>query len=129
MAKWQCRKGLHDLGNGCHAYLQPDGVNADRLRRSILQCELQRGVAEAQAGPLSKRSIADIAPAAASESGASKSGGTIAFPVREPRRRFGRFSRVTSGTRRATGFPALAMMISSPAAASSTSRENCVLAA
>jgi hypothetical protein len=63
MAKWQCRKGLHDLGNGCYAYLQPDGVNADRLRRSILQCEVQRGVAEAQAGPLSKRSIADIAPA------------------------------------------------------------------
>jgi hypothetical protein len=59
MAKWQCRKGLHDLGNGCYAYLQPDGVNADRLRRSILQCEVQRGVAEAQAGPLSKRSIAD----------------------------------------------------------------------
>jgi glyoxylase-like metal-dependent hydrolase (beta-lactamase superfamily II) len=25
MATWQYRKGLHDLGNGCHAYLQPDG--------------------------------------------------------------------------------------------------------
>lgn len=25
MAKWQYTKGLHDLGNGCHAYLVPDG--------------------------------------------------------------------------------------------------------
>ena len=25
MAKWQYIKGLHDLGNGCFAYLQPDG--------------------------------------------------------------------------------------------------------
>src|ERR1700753_3233209 len=25
MAKWQFTKGLHDRGNGCHAYLQPDG--------------------------------------------------------------------------------------------------------
>ena len=25
MAKWQFTKGLHDVGNGCHAYLQPDG--------------------------------------------------------------------------------------------------------
>ena len=25
MAKWQYTKGLHDLGNGCFAYLQPDG--------------------------------------------------------------------------------------------------------
>lgn len=63
MAKWQYRKGLHDLGNDCHAYLRPDGANADRLRRFILQCEIQRGVAEAQAGRLSKRSIVDIAPA------------------------------------------------------------------
>ena len=22
---WQYTKGLHDLGNGCFAYLQPDG--------------------------------------------------------------------------------------------------------
>ena len=25
MSKWQYTKGLHDLGNGCLAYLQPDG--------------------------------------------------------------------------------------------------------
>lgn len=25
MAKWQYTKGLHDIGCGCHAYLQPDG--------------------------------------------------------------------------------------------------------
>lgn len=25
MARWQYTKGLHDLGNGCYAYLQPDG--------------------------------------------------------------------------------------------------------
>ena len=25
MAKWSYTKGLHDLGNGCYAYLQPDG--------------------------------------------------------------------------------------------------------
>ena len=25
MAKWQYTKGLHDIGNGCWAYLQPDG--------------------------------------------------------------------------------------------------------
>src|SRR5256885_12591149 len=25
MANWQYTKGLHDLGNGCFAYLQPDG--------------------------------------------------------------------------------------------------------
>jgi hypothetical protein len=25
MAKWQFTKGLHDLGGGCFAYLQPDG--------------------------------------------------------------------------------------------------------
>jgi cyclase len=25
MSKWQCTKGLHDLGRGCFAYLQPDG--------------------------------------------------------------------------------------------------------
>ena len=25
MAKWQFSKGLHDLGNGCYAWLQPDG--------------------------------------------------------------------------------------------------------
>jgi len=26
MPKWQYTKGLHDLGNGCYAYLQPDGT-------------------------------------------------------------------------------------------------------
>lgn len=26
MQKWQYSKGLHDLGNGCYAYLQPDGT-------------------------------------------------------------------------------------------------------
>jgi cyclase len=26
MAKWQYTKGAHDLGNGCFAYLQPDGT-------------------------------------------------------------------------------------------------------
>jgi glyoxylase-like metal-dependent hydrolase (beta-lactamase superfamily II) len=25
MSRWQYTKGLHDLGNGCHAYLQPSG--------------------------------------------------------------------------------------------------------
>ena len=25
MARWRFTKGLHDIGNGCHAYLQPDG--------------------------------------------------------------------------------------------------------
>ena len=25
MSKWQYTKGLHDLGRGCYAYLQPDG--------------------------------------------------------------------------------------------------------
>ena len=25
MSKWQFTKGLHELGNGCYAYLQPDG--------------------------------------------------------------------------------------------------------
>jgi glyoxylase-like metal-dependent hydrolase (beta-lactamase superfamily II) len=25
MPNWQYTKGLHDIGNGCHAYLQPDG--------------------------------------------------------------------------------------------------------
>ena len=25
MSKWQYTKGLQDLGNGCFAYLQPDG--------------------------------------------------------------------------------------------------------
>src|ERR1043165_5686732 len=25
MAKWQYSKGLHDIGNGLYAYLQPDG--------------------------------------------------------------------------------------------------------
>ena len=25
MAKWQYSKGIHDLGNGCYAYLLPDG--------------------------------------------------------------------------------------------------------
>ena len=25
MAKWQYTKGLHDLGNQCYAWLQPDG--------------------------------------------------------------------------------------------------------
>ncbi|TWH34481.1 MULTISPECIES: MBL fold metallo-hydrolase [unclassified Aminobacter] len=25
MAKWQFTRGIHDLGNGCYAYLQPDG--------------------------------------------------------------------------------------------------------
>ena len=24
-SKWAYTKGLHDLGNGCYAYLQPDG--------------------------------------------------------------------------------------------------------
>jgi len=26
MGKWPYTKGLHDIGNGCHAYLQPDGT-------------------------------------------------------------------------------------------------------
>ncbi len=26
MAKWQYTRGLHDLGNGCYAWLQPDGT-------------------------------------------------------------------------------------------------------
>lgn len=26
MSKWQYTKGLHDLGNGCYAWLQPDGT-------------------------------------------------------------------------------------------------------
>src|SRR5712671_1546659 len=25
IGKWSYTKGLHDLGNGCYAYLQPDG--------------------------------------------------------------------------------------------------------
>ena len=25
MSKWQYTKGLHDLADGCYAYLQPDG--------------------------------------------------------------------------------------------------------
>jgi len=25
MARWQYRKGLQDIGNGCYAWLQPDG--------------------------------------------------------------------------------------------------------
>ena len=25
MARWQFTKGLHDIGNDCYAYLQPDG--------------------------------------------------------------------------------------------------------
>jgi len=25
VARWRFTKGLHDIGNGCHAYLQPDG--------------------------------------------------------------------------------------------------------
>lgn len=25
MAKWQFKRGLHDLGNGCYGYIQPDG--------------------------------------------------------------------------------------------------------
>ena len=25
LSKWQFTKGLHDLGNGCYAWLQPDG--------------------------------------------------------------------------------------------------------
>ena len=25
MTRWPFAKGLHDLGNGCFAYLQPDG--------------------------------------------------------------------------------------------------------
>ena len=26
MAKWQYTKGMHDLGNGCYAWLLPDGT-------------------------------------------------------------------------------------------------------
>jgi cyclase len=26
MARWRYTKGLHELGNGCYAYLQPDGT-------------------------------------------------------------------------------------------------------
>jgi len=26
MQRWPYTKGLHDLGNGCYAYLQPDGA-------------------------------------------------------------------------------------------------------
>ena len=26
MAKWRYSKGLHDIGNGLYAYLQPDGT-------------------------------------------------------------------------------------------------------
>jgi cyclase len=25
LSRWQYTKGLHDIGNGCFAYLQPDG--------------------------------------------------------------------------------------------------------
>src|SRR5262249_12296805 len=57
---------------------------------------------------------------------ASKSGGMTAAPARAPALR--PIMRQREGTSRATGLPALAMMISSPAAARSTSREKCFLA-
>ncbi len=31
MAKWQFTKGLHDIGNGCHAYLQPTAAGAGAM--------------------------------------------------------------------------------------------------
>jgi hypothetical protein len=31
MAKWQYTKGLHDIGDGLYAYLQPDGSWAGRM--------------------------------------------------------------------------------------------------
>ncbi len=61
--------------------------------------------------------------------GASKSGGTTATPVRAPRRRFARPSAGDNGTKRVIGFPALAINISSPAAAWSTNHDKFALAA
>src|SRR6267143_175000 len=58
--------------------------------------------------------------------GASKSSGTFSCPRRIPRTR-GDFSCGT-GTRRATGTPRLAMVISSPAATRRSSRDSCVFA-
>src|SRR3990172_2905531 len=61
-------------------------------------------------------------------SGASKSGATHPFPLPLPGTRRCRVSAGASGTRRALGFPDLAMMISRPRAASSTSSDRWVLA-
>src|SRR5439155_14410401 len=62
-----------------------------------------------------------------SGNGASKSSGTRSFPAKTPRRRCR--CEPMSGPKRATGLPDLAIMISSPAAAASTKRDNWVLAA
>src|SRR6516165_1344879 len=64
--------------------------------------------------------------ASASSSGkeASKSSGTRNFPAKMPRRRLR--PGPASGPKRATGLPDLAMMISSPATAASTKRDNWV---
>ncbi len=62
----------------------------------------------------------------ASGNGASKSAATAIRPLSWPGRRG--WLRAAIGTRRAMGRPALAMMISSPAAARSTSCDRLVLA-
>src|SRR5262249_21724212 len=62
-----------------------------------------------------------------SGNGASKSSGTCSFPANTPSRRLR--GRSLRGPKRAKGLPALAIMISSPAAAASTKRDNWVLAA
>jgi hypothetical protein len=59
---------------------------------------------------------------------ASKSAGTARRPASTPSRRRPGPAAEASGTRRASGRPARAMMISSPAAAASTRRESCVFA-
>src|SRR5664280_1385985 len=61
--------------------------------------------------------------------GASKFSGIDRRPTRSPRRRSLRPVPAVNGTSLARGVPAFAMMISSPAAASSTKRDKWVLAA
>ncbi len=33
--RWQCTKGLKDIGNGLYAWLQPDGGGAGRMPGSF----------------------------------------------------------------------------------------------
>ena len=42
MSKWQYTKGLHDLANGCYAWLQPDGSWVWKYDRRRFQALLQK---------------------------------------------------------------------------------------
>src|SRR3990172_8110417 len=117
-----------NLPNGCGAQIDlvrriADGAAIGRAQPAVIGAPPEKNVSVNQEPHFL---LPSKAARTSSGSGASKSGPITTRPFHAPGRRG--FEGLASGTNLARGSPALAMTISSPPAARSTSSERCVLA-